>query len=530
MNIFSLSSNALKTLNFNLYEKDFKFIVEDKEYYVSKIFADFVSPNVNKLHRTDPTSNCYFIPKYDKSKQIDYFKNLNLESISDDTDNDIFKCILQLSEGNEIEINKFNKNQLLYYFNKLGNSEFLNFLLDSAKFQEINEYNAIDRLILKLSNSISAKDELAYISSNLYEFDEDVLSSIDSETLGLILSQPSLRIQNEEWLFDFIMKNISKNPSFVSLFEYVEFCNLSVDKIFQFEETITLDELNYMIWRSICKRLMCEIVSSYSGREKKSSQKYISPNLTKLTKKAFILDDSINSNSNKQYNGLINHDGIISYLFNKNNRNNPAKGENKLIEITSSSCELSHSLQNSTATNETEESNLATLSASASISSISDSDSISETLFSDTEQNESKQNSINALSCQLFEPENVTEFESDSRFYSKDEPNQYIMFDFKDYRINPTHYMIRTQGCGANCCHMKNWVCEVSEDGNEWIEGDKQENSSDLNGSFLVGIFSIKTEAPLKYRFIRIRQTGLNWFNDNRMIMCGIEFFGTLYE
>ena len=476
----------------------------------------------------DPTFNAYYIQKYDQSKKVNYFENLI--NNNNENNDDVFKNVIQLSEGNEIEINKYNQNQLLFYFNQLGNTEFLNFILDSEKLQEINEQNAIDRLMLKLSNSIVAKDELAYISSNLYEFDENVLSSLDSETLGLILSQPCLRIKSEEWLFDFIMKNITDNPSFISLFEYVEFCNLSVDKIFQFEETITLDELNNTIWKSICKRLICEIVSSPSTREKKRSQKYISSHLTKLKKKTFAFDDNAKPDPNNQNVLLINHNGIISYLYNKNNGNNPAKGENKLIEITSSSCESSHSLQGSTASYETEVPNITSLSESPSASSISDFDSSSDASFGDTEQNENEQISINVPNNQLFEPENVTDFESESRFYSKDEPNQYILFDFKNYRINPTHYMIRTQGCGANCCHMKNWVCEVSEDGIEWIEGDKQENSSDLNGSFLVGIFSLKTEAPLKYRFVRIRQTGLNWFNDNRMIMCGVEFFGTLYE
>ena len=527
--MFSLSNDALKTLNFNLYEKDFTFIVGENEYNVSKIFADFVSPNVNKQHKVDPTSNTYYIPKYDDSNEFNYFKKLNLENNTKNDNEDIFNYIIQLSEGNEIEVNKSNKNQLLYYFNLLGNSEFLKFLLDSETFQEINERNAIDRLLIKLSNSISAKDELSYISSNLYGFDENTLSSLDSETLSLILGQPCLRIKNEEWLFDFIMKNIPESPSFISLFEYVEFCNLSVEKIFQFEEAISLDELNHTIWKSICKRLICEIVSSPSTIDKKrsTSHKYISSCLTKLKKKIFVFDSDVDPNI--QNATQINHNGIISYLWDQNDGNNPAKGENNLINITSSSCQSSSSLQSSTTNIEAEITNLHNISASPSNSSISDSISMSESSFFEAEQNGEEPILLDTQNIP-FGPQNVVEFESESRFYSKDEPNQYIMFDFKDRRISPTHYMIKTQGCGANCCHMKSWVCELSEDGVEWTEGDRQESSSKLNGSFLVGAFSIKTEAPLKYRFIRIRQTGLNWFNDNRMIMCGVEFFGTLYE
>lgn len=529
MSMFSLSNDALKALNFNLYDKDFTFIVGKKQYNVSKIFADLISPNVNKMHRSDPTSCIYFIPKYDESKDDNYYKSFrSMTSHKHDDEEDYFKYILQLSEGNEIETNKINEKPILYYFNKLGNPEFLRFLLGSEKFQEINEDNAIDRLLIKISNSINAREELAYISSNLYEFDENILSTLDVETLSLILSQPCLRIQNEEWLFDFIMNNISENPSFISLFEYVEFCNLSVDKIFQFEETITLDDLNYTIWKSICKRLICEIVSTPSTRSliKSRNKKYVSY-LPKLKRKMIKFDDDLEENSN--HNSFpVKHNGIISYLYSKNNGSNPSKGENKLINITVNSCELSNTIQSSAAILDAEINNLT---ASPSNSSLSDSFSLSESSqFSDDEQNDDEPINLNSVSNQHFEPENVADFESDTRYYSKDEPNQYIMFDFKDMRVNPTHYMIRTQGCGANCCHMKSWVCELSEDGTEWIEGDRQKDSSNLNGSFMVGVFPIKTEVPLKYRYIRIKQIGPNWFNDNRMIMCGVEFFGTLYE
>ena len=139
MSMFSLSNDALKALNFNLYDKDFTFIVGKKQYNVSKIFADLISPNVNKMHRSDPTSCIYFIPKYDESKDDNYYKSFrSMTSHKHDDEEDYFKYILQLSEGNEIETNKINEKPILYYFNKLGNPEFLRFLLGSEKFQEIH--------------------------------------------------------------------------------------------------------------------------------------------------------------------------------------------------------------------------------------------------------------------------------------------------------------------------------------------------------------------------------------------------------
>jgi hypothetical protein len=69
---------------------------------------------------------------------------------------------------------------------------------------------------------------------------------------------------------------------------------------------------------------------------------------------------------------------------------------------------------------------------------------------------------------------NVVYLETDSCFYAahrnftKDIPhtrNNWVCYDFRERRIVPTHYAIRTSYYGS---HLKSWVVETSVDGEKW--------------------------------------------------------------
>jgi hypothetical protein len=83
------------------------------------------------------------------------------------------------------------------------------------------------------------------------------------------------------------------------------------------------------------------------------------------------------------------------------------------------------------------------------------------------------------------------DLQSMSHFYSvyrkKEEEiahtrNNWLCYDFKDRRIIPSHYSIRTNYGPANWQHLQNWVVEVSDRGEKWSEIDGRENNSELNG------------------------------------------------
>jgi hypothetical protein len=114
-------------------------------------------------------------------------------------------------------------------------------------------------------------------------------------------------------------------------------------------------------------------------------------------------------------------------------------------------------------------------------------------------------------------------------FWSADEPDQWICWDFGKMRIRPTQYTI----LGAR---LKSWVIEGSVDGENWNEIDRQtdhdfgvvEDDSGLRGiPALIDFWN-----PMECRFIRLSQTDNDNLGDvgGRIGVQAMEFFGTLSE
>jgi hypothetical protein len=75
------------------------------------------------------------------------------------------------------------------------------------------------------------------------------------------------------------------------------------------------------------------------------------------------------------------------------------------------------------------------------------------------------------------------------------------------------HYLIR-------------WEVEGSSDGRTWTTLDRR-NSHDLRGA--VRTFECSKENELKsFRYIRLRQTGMNSGGNDALMLCNVEFFGNL--
>jgi hypothetical protein len=128
-----------------------------------------------------------------------------------------------------------------------------------------------------------------------------------------------------------------------------------------------------------------------------------------------------------------------------------------------------------------------------------------------------------------YKVQDVADLESDVKFATRDVPNSWICYDFKDFRIRPTGYSIRSQyDTGSGNCHLRSWVIESSDDGILWTEIDKRQNNNDLNGQNLTKCFHI--ERSQKCRCIRLRQTGKSHSNNDLIFISSFEIFGVLYE
>jgi hypothetical protein len=132
---------------------------------------------------------------------------------------------------------------------------------------------------------------------------------------------------------------------------------------------------------------------------------------------------------------------------------------------------------------------------------------------------------------------NATDFETDSLFFSafrdkeEDIPhtrNNWICYDFKERRIVPTHYTIRTHHGGPGDDHLKSWLVETSVDGKTWREVDHKENNKQLNGTYFIGTFPVAGGGEC--RFIRLVNIGRNHYGDDSLMITAWEIFGSLIK
>ena len=137
---------------------------------------------------------------------------------------------------------------------------------------------------------------------------------------------------------------------------------------------------------------------------------------------------------------------------------------------------------------------------------------------------------VTASSCWDGKPENVVDVELNKEFRSNDSRNSWICYDFGGQRMTPTSYSIRSCGWEPGSFHPRSWVLEVSNDGSEgsWEVVDFRENNNELNDKRVTRNFAISAPPSGVFRFVRLRQTGVNHKGNNQLAICALELFGAL--
>ena len=233
---FNLSTAGLRNINFDQYENDFSFIVGGEIFQCNKLLADFISPKVCKMRMLDKTVNSLEIP------------------ISNSIDPRLFELIIGLTKGYSIEIAKDERLPLTFLFKELENTEFLNFI--SNYLDSLNDSNVISTIKMKSELNLPIDKEISYLSSRFYKIDIEQLKTLTSEQLYYTLTKKGLSVISEDWLFDFITDlSTNKDDSYKSLYEFVEFQNISDEKMKEFIAIMSLDQMNEGIWQSVCRRL-----------------------------------------------------------------------------------------------------------------------------------------------------------------------------------------------------------------------------------------------------------------------------------
>jgi hypothetical protein len=112
---------------------------------------------------------------------------------------------------------------------------------------------------------------------------------------------------------------------------------------------------------------------------------------------------------------------------------------------------------------------------------------------------------------------------TDKVFISKSGKAQWFCLDFRDRKVRPTHYSLRSHSGDA---YLKSWIIEGSEDEKEWTELDRQMNTTSLKGKYREMAFEIAN--PVMFRYIRLASAGDNHNSNSLLCASGFELFGEI--
>jgi hypothetical protein len=283
---------------------------------------------------------------------------------------------------------------------------------------------------------------------HFYEIDASQLCDFSFEVISAIISNESLRLKDEDSLYEIVRSLSCRDERYSTLFEFIRFEYLSCDSIHSFIDLISKSFLflSFGIWIAICRRLSLSV----------------SP---------LICNDRIaESFASRVHHCTFSEDsplkGIIAYLTETFGGHVSDRG---IVSITANSISDSHS----------------------------------------------------------YPLRNVADFDNQTMFYTKYEPNSWICYDFKNRHIKLTHYSIRARR-DANSHHLRHWLLEGSIGGDSWITLDRQENNTSLNSQGVIATFSISQSSEVG--LIRLKQIGKNSSGYDTLRVNAIAFFGDVLE
>ena len=444
-----LSAAGLKNLVND--KKDFLFIFGDCQILMNSVYAEFISPNVSHLHQVDPTIRSIEI-RNSKMPGNDAFTKIFTE--------DIITLFQEISCGSEISINEEQSSKMRLISMAIGNNELLNKINNLYPINRTNSDQFLQHfqeLSQSLNNSdsiLSSTTGIDIIAQNFFTYDQSNLLKLPKTTLYSIISNPNLKIENEDSLFDFICKIFEndldtndESPKITSFLEEIYIVNLSKEKFHTFLELVEPNEISISLWRNLCQR--------FSEPDENNSD------INNKRYTTFIESDSKIINDKSIFTGIISN-------LTKQSGGNVAK--NGTIFVTSSS-EYSSD----------------------------------------------------------YSAQNVVDLDSSSMFSSRNERDQWLMYDFRFLRIKPTSYYIKSGIYGKYEYHPRSWDLEGSNNGKEWDVLDSRRNDGSLNGVSSTGKFDISSSYKY-YKYLRIKQTDTNWKGDNFLVISALEFDGSIQK
>ena len=126
---------------------------------------------------------------------------------------------------------------------------------------ELSVDNVVDRINFKRSFELDSTKEHEFAASHFFEIEESKLKKLSIDDLMQILSNSSLKLDNEDQLCSLALSLAEEDSSFVVLFQEIRFEYLSCDQMRSFCEFFMerSDHMDSVIWSRLMKRLCLDV-------------------------------------------------------------------------------------------------------------------------------------------------------------------------------------------------------------------------------------------------------------------------------
>jgi hypothetical protein len=233
----AFSAKTLRTLPQNVYENDFTFIVGEARYQCPSFVASLLSPRLCRLQAADPTIHEIEIQTPDPGCYFESIVNLDFDSR------------LRSPAGRSF---------VRRLCAELLNRELYAGLIGD-RADELTISNALDRAEFEFGFGLGGDcaSALDFCLSHFAELDRGRLSSLPIELFSAMICGNTLRLEDEDMLYEIIHDRICVNSQNSSLLEFVRIENLTRASLESFISLIceSFDFLTLSVWRSVCVRL-----------------------------------------------------------------------------------------------------------------------------------------------------------------------------------------------------------------------------------------------------------------------------------
>ena len=226
-----LTAKGLSRTTTPNFQKDFVFVVGDHEYPCTKYGACFISPKIASILYTDPTIDRMYIDINDDQYQ--------------------FRLVERLMQGHSIELNGETSKYLCEISKIIENREIQGII--ERMTDDMTPSTIVARIQYRIANSLKIDKEIAFAAKHFEEIPDDSLKKLDLSAFEEILVHEDFQIPTEDYLFK-RLKNIGNN--FKILISYIESQYLSDATIQEFLESISVEDINGILWSSLCKRML----------------------------------------------------------------------------------------------------------------------------------------------------------------------------------------------------------------------------------------------------------------------------------